>query len=197
MMEKNNLNGHDDFEMFQAGGNQPLDRKTRLIIGIAAVVLIFVLGLFAPALIEMIEGGKADTGKEPTQTQTATSGETDAQGALSIEMPQGRYNATAENTPGMPFRAICPGADAIRFTTDNGIWLEYGAPDYTVVEHGTELACASGETVYLSPAADKNKYRVTVKALSGEHVLGSALIILNVQGNEIYVESVTTTAYAQ
>lgn len=193
----------DTEELFETGGKQPWNRSKSLVMGIVAVVLVCALGLFTPVLLEMLQSGESDVPSAgDTLEQKALSQLPDASmsdTALSIELPMNRYTMLISSAPGMPFRAICPGADEIRFVTDAGSLLEYGAPDYTVKEHGRELVCASGETAYLSPAADDNtdSYRVTVSALSSGSVIGNAVIILSHTDGELTIENMSVSAYGQ
>ena len=193
----------DTEKLFETGGKQPWNRSKSLVIGIVAVVLVCALGLFAPALLEMLQSGDLDAPSAgdtleqnaPAQVPDISISDT----ALSIELTMSRYTKLLSSVPGMPIRAICPGADEIRFVTDAGTLLEYGAPDYTVKEHGSELNCTSGETAYLSPAAEDNTdtYRITVSALSSGSVIGNAVIILSHTDGELTIENMSVSSYAQ
>lgn len=201
-MERNDHKDTD--ELFETGGKQPWSKSKGLVIGIAAVVLVCALGLFAPALLEMLQGDTADTPNADNSLPDTVSEMLDGNitdTVLSIEMPVSHYSMLMSSVPGMPFRAICPGADEIRYATDAGTLLEYGVPDYTVTAHGKELVCAPDETVYLSPVegetAPADSFRVTVSASRSGSEIGSAVIILTHSDGELTIKNVSVSAYGQ
>lgn len=136
-------------EQDSAGRDAPdekkqLSRKTRLIIGMVASVIILALGLTIPLMM---------TPGEP-ETLTVTVFSNDWAKTLlepGVETPLNEYLASDSKVPGFPLLVSYGSADDIQLKVDGGTLFTWGEPDYTADNKGSEYATESGGTVYWSP----------------------------------------------
>ncbi len=155
---------------------EPMSIRTRLVMGVAAAVLICVLGLTLPMLLNAISPAvPAETGLHtddaPSVVTTAAHASTTgilavtaygAQWEETVLQPGeaftlNEYSSAQSDVPGFPFVISVPksnagiNADAIRIDVDTGSIITWEPPDYTVKERGKTYILSNGDTIYWSP----------------------------------------------
>ena len=149
-----------------------LSRNKRLVIGIAAAVLVLALGFFLPALLDAVA--------PPAETQTPAASQQPQASALpagnselaitayaekwketplqpGVAIPLKAYSPAQSSVPGLPFIITAGedlGKDSIRIDVNAGSLITWVPPDYTVKQRGTTYVLSSGDTIYWSPLDD-------------------------------------------
>ncbi len=147
------------------------NRNKRLVIGIAAAVLVLALGFFLPALLdaafppdEAQNAAVSGQAQVPLSMPATSSGltasvnavdskETAQQSDISVEFKN--YCLALSSVPGMPFIITTHHedleADSIRVDVDAGRILSWTPPDYSAKKRGKTYVLSSGDTIYWSP----------------------------------------------
>jgi hypothetical protein len=128
------------------GDNKSLSRKARLIIGIAAAVVLAVAGVAAPMLL--------DTGKPAALTITVfSSGAAEVMLKPGVEIKLNAFLASGSEVPGYPLRVGADGADTVSVSVDGGSLFTRSAPDDATTDRGSSWEIAPGDTIFWSPYA--------------------------------------------
>ena len=144
-LDEQGITGQDTSE-----GKKQLSRKTRLIIGIGASIVILALGLSSAFLIP--------TQKPEELTLTVFSNDwSEIAQKPGVETALNEYLASDSSIPGFPLRAACPGADDIQLVVDAGTLFTWGAPDYVADRKSSSYTVKSDDTTYWSPFGTDNK----------------------------------------
>jgi len=170
-------NDEQDQGYFKESQRKPMNIKKRLVLGIAAAVLVCALGLALPTLLDAIDPSApaetlpvADSESSSAETPVAhatASGmlavtayaaewkETVLQPGVSVALNE--YSPAQSDVPGFPFIISVPegstdiNADGIRIDVDTGTIITWEPPDYTVRERGKTYILSGGDTIYWSP----------------------------------------------
>ncbi len=146
-----------------------LNRNKRLVIGIAAAVLVLALGFFLPALLDAVVPPAAAQPpvSQPPQASALPAGNseldvtayaeewkaTSLQPGVAIQL--NAYSPAQSSVPGLPFIITVVsddlGKDSLRVDVDAGSLITWVPPDYTVKQRGTTYVLSSGDTIYWSP----------------------------------------------
>ena len=126
------------------GDKKPLSRRTRLIIGIAAAVVLAAVGVIAPMLVYT----------EPALTVTVfSSGAAEVALKPGVETALNAFLASGDNVPGYPLRIDADGADTVSVSVDCGSLFTWSAPDNVKTDRGSSWNIKPGETIFWSPYA--------------------------------------------
>ena len=124
------------------GDKKPLSRRTRLIIGIAAAVVLAAVGVIAPMLVYT----------EPALTVTVfSSGAAEVALKPGVETALNAFLASGDDVPGYPLRIAADDADTVSVSVDGGSLFTWSAPDNVKTDRGSSWDIKPGETVFWSP----------------------------------------------
>ena len=167
------------------GDKKPLSRRTRLIIGIAAAVVLAAAGVIAPMLVY--------TGGSAALTITVfSSGAAEVALKPGVETALNAFLASGGDVPGYPLR-IDASADTISVSADGGSLFTWSAPDNVKTDRGSSWEVKPGETVFWSPYANPDaqadpvpQCTVTVTARRGGTDTAQARLIVRQTGGTAY-----------
>jgi hypothetical protein len=213
-MKKNELRGsaskdEQDQEYFKESKKEPMNIKTRLVLGIASAVLVCALGLALPTLLDAIDPSVPSetqpvAGSEPSSAETPVAHAT-ASGMLSVtayaaewketvlkpgvSVALNEYSPAQSDVPGFPFIISVPegntdiNTDGIRIDVDTGAIITWEPPDYTVRERGKTYILSDGDTIYWSPLDGQDeailRCEMTVTGYTGEEEAYTQKIIIS------------------
>jgi hypothetical protein len=126
-----------------AGGEQKtLSRRARLVIGIAAAVVLAVVGIAAPMLVY--------TGPAALTVTVFSSGAAEVVLRPGVETALNAFLASGDDVPGYPLRVDANGADTVSVSVDGGSLFTWNAPDNVKTDRGSSWDLKPGETVFWS-----------------------------------------------
>ncbi len=166
-------------EEFIIGGQAkktPISIKIRLVIGIAAAVLVLALAVVLPSLLEAVvppaAGQPSEASSTPPLNAVPASNEAMSVGVYApdwkaatlqpnVAIQLNEYSPAQSDVPGLPFIISANseelGQDSIRIDVDAGTLITWGTPDYSVKQRGKMYVLSSGDTIYWSPLDDTGK----------------------------------------
>ncbi len=184
----------------------PMNLQKRLIVGIAAAVLITILGLSLPSLLDLAGLNASDDAptaavvSESTDpivladmsigfTITACAADWE-ETVLQADVPMflNEFSPTMSSIPGFPFRVDIPAdstidKDTILIEVSDGEIVTWKAPDYTVTPRGQSYTCSVGDTIYWSPLTKDgsaiSQCLMTITAFRGGETAAKAQIIIS------------------
>jgi len=138
ILEENQAGGAD------GGDKKPLSRNIRLIIGIAAALVLAAMGVLIPMLVNT---------EEPVELAISvfSGGVTQVTLKPGVETAISASIAVGNEVPGYPLRIDAGGTEKVGVSADGGSLVTWSAADNTTTNRGSSCEIASGETVFWSP----------------------------------------------
>ncbi len=192
----------DEFVIGAQVKKAPMSIKIRLVIGIAAAVLVLALAVVLPSLLEAAVPPAAGqpSGASSTPSVNAVPASNDAM-SVGVYAPEWKaaalqpnvaiqlneYSPAQSDVPGLPFIISVNSEelekDSIRVDVDAGTLITWGAPDYSVKQRGQTYVLSSGYTIYWAPLDDTGnpipKCNMTVTAYDGENQAYSVSVVIS------------------
>ena len=180
----------------------PLSITKRLVIGVAAAVVVCGIAVALPSLLEAFTppaaSPAADASEQPpasampaTKSELGVTAyaaewkETALQPNVAIQLNE--YSPAQSDVPGLPFivtagsESINP--DSIRIDVSAGTLITWGPPDYAAKQRGKTYVLSSGDTIYWSPLDEQGKAipgcEMTVTAYGSDNTAHAVSVVIS------------------
>ncbi len=181
---------------------EPVNKKLRLTIGIAAALLICALAVALPSLLQAaVPPVGAENAATPGQAQTSALPAGNSELAVTVYAVEWKetvlqpdvtialneYSPLQSSVPGLPFIITAGGEDlgkdSIRVDVNAGSLITWNPPDYSVKQRGNTYVVSSGDTVYWSPLDAQGdaigQCQMTVTAFDSENQAHAVTIAIS------------------